>query len=117
MAFNLGLGEVVVQKRVVLEPRKFEFCGREVECLLEDAECFLLIEHADGQKVADLKNEALRLLPELCLGFVEFTAQNKDLLAGRELAPQLLDRLVRGVWETRRECCQAFACNGSPRRE
>src|ERR1700678_3002829 len=36
MAFNLRLGEVVVEERVVFELREIEFCRGEVECFLED---------------------------------------------------------------------------------
>src|ERR1019366_9160193 len=74
MTFNLRLGEVVVEECIVLELREVAVCGGEVECSLEDAECFVLIQHADRQKVADLKNKALRFLLKFRLCFAEFTA-------------------------------------------
>jgi hypothetical protein len=57
MAFEMGFGEVVVEKGVV-----FQFGERvfriEIERLLENAEGFLLVEHPHGQEVADLQDEA-----------------------------------------------------------
>ena len=68
MTFERRFGEVVIEKGVVLEFGEFEFVGMEVECSLENAEGFLLVEHADSKEVADLQDEAAGFLKQRGLG-------------------------------------------------
>ena len=62
MTFERRFGKVVIEEGVVFEPGEIEFVGRKFERLLENAEGFLFVEHAHGEEVADLKDEAARLL-------------------------------------------------------
>ena len=45
MAFERGLGKVVIEKGIVFEFGEFEFVGMEVERSLENAKGFLFVEH------------------------------------------------------------------------
>ena len=83
MAFEVRFAEVVVEKRVVLEFGEFELVGVEVEGLLQDAERFLFVENANGEKIADLEDEALRLLKECGLGLGDFASQDERLAFSR----------------------------------
>ncbi len=62
VAFEMRLAKIVVEKGVVLQARKFDFVRREVECLFEDAEGFLLVEQSNGQEIPQLENEAFDFL-------------------------------------------------------
>ena len=54
VAFEMRLAKIIIEKGVVLELSKIALCRREVEDTLQDAECVVLVEHPNGQEVADL---------------------------------------------------------------
>src|SRR5580700_12300660 len=80
MAFQGGFGEVVVEEGVVFEFSEFQFVGVEIECVLENAEGFLFVEHPYGKEVADLEDEAAGFLEQRCLCVADVLPEDDDLL-------------------------------------
>src|ERR1700688_478357 len=54
MAFEMGFAEVIVQESVIFQAGERNLLWIEIESLLEDAECFLLVEQSHGQEIAYL---------------------------------------------------------------
>src|ERR1700685_1183438 len=54
MAFQMGFAEVIVQKSVIFQAGERDLSRIEIKSLLEDAECFLLVEQPHGQEIAYL---------------------------------------------------------------
>ena len=79
MAFEMGFAKVVIEKGVVFEPSKVDLLWGKVEGLLENTEGFLFVEQTDGQKIADLENEALDLLKQTGLALGNLAVEEKDL--------------------------------------
>src|SRR5580704_11814087 len=94
MAFDGRFGKVVIEKGVVLEFREFELLGPKVESSLENAEGFLLIEHADGKEVTDLQDEAVRLLQQCGLGNADVPGKSDDLLLRGKMRMQIRKSLL-----------------------
>src|SRR5439155_23241168 len=81
VAFEMGFAEVVIEKGVVFEPRRFDLLRGKVERLLEHTEGFLLVEETDWQKIADLENEALDLLKQTGLALGNLAVEEKGLFS------------------------------------
>src|SRR5580692_1401330 len=91
MAFQMGFAEVIVQKGVVFQAGERNLLWIEIESLLEDAECFLLVEQPHGQKIAYLQDEALDFLPQSRLTLADFQVEQYNLLCPREMRPQFTE--------------------------
>ena len=100
MTFDRRFREVVVEKGVVFEFGEIEFCGMEVERSLENAEGFLLVEHADRKEVADLQDEAASFLKQRGLGIADMLSERDNLLLGRKMRLQIGERLFSDSSET-----------------
>ena len=79
VTFEMRLAQVIVEERVVFEFGVFQFVRRDVEGLLEDAECLVFIEQAHGQEVAHLQNETFDFLEQRGLGFVDLAVEQDNL--------------------------------------
>src|SRR5258708_4202841 len=95
MTFDRRFREVVIEKGVVLEFGKIEFCGMEVKRSLENAEGILLVERANGKEVADLEDEAASLLKQHGLGISNVLPDGDNLLLGRKMRSQIGDGFFR----------------------
>src|ERR1700685_2916451 len=51
MAFEMGFAEVIVQKSVIFQTGERNLLRIEIKSLLENAECFLLVEQSHGQEI------------------------------------------------------------------
>src|SRR3984885_4636630 len=107
MAFDVGFRQVVVEEGVVFEVCQRELRGIEVEHSLENAKGFVLCEQPDRNEIADLQDEALRLLDEHPLGFVDLLPEGENLFPGGELLNQFAECLPR-VFRKHRECPGEF---------
>src|SRR5258708_6886960 len=89
MTFERRLGQVVIEEGVVFEFGEFEFVGVKVERFLENAEGFLLVEHPNCKKVADLEDKTAGFLKQRCLGVADVLPKNDDPLVSREMCSQV----------------------------
>src|SRR5216683_397851 len=80
MAFDVGLREVVVEKRVMLQPAGFDLERREVQELFQEPECLVLVEQLNGEEVIDLLGKARNLLGENRLRLLDFVCSQHHLL-------------------------------------
>src|SRR6202043_2483586 len=96
-----GFAEVIVQKGVVLQAGERNLLWIEIESLLEDAECFLLVEQPHGQEIAYLLDEALDFLSQCRLTLADFPVEQHDLLCPREVRPQFTECFRRMFRELR----------------
>src|ERR1700730_11258215 len=95
MAFDRRFGKVVIEKGVVLEFGKIEFCGMEVERFLENAEGLLLVERTDSKEVAYLQAEAPDFLKQHGLGISNVLPEGDNLLLRRKMRLQIGDGFFR----------------------
>src|SRR5580704_16874779 len=101
MAFEMGFAEVIVQKSVVFQAGERNLLWIEIESLLEDAKCFLLVEQPHGQKIAYLQDEALDFLSQSRLTLADCPVEQYNLLCPREVRPQFTERFGRMFRELR----------------
>src|ERR1700733_1900730 len=101
MAFEMGFAEVIVQKSVIFQSSQRNLLWIEIESLLENAECFLLVEQPHGQKIAYLLDEALDFLPQSRLTLADFQVEQYNLLCPREMRPQFTECFGRMFWKLR----------------
>src|SRR5713101_7700813 len=80
MAFEVGLREVVVKKRVMLQPSGFDLAWQEVQELFEEPECLVLVQQLNGEEVIDLLGETRNLLSEKRLRLLDFVCPQHHLL-------------------------------------
>src|SRR5580704_10408 len=88
MALDGRFWQIVIEKGVMLQFGELEFVEIKVERSLENAEGFLLVEHANGEEVADLEDEASGFLKQRHLRCAGLPLKNDGLLLRRELRPQ-----------------------------
>src|SRR5579875_416408 len=104
MTFEVGFAEVVVEKRIMLEPGELEFLRREIDCPLQDSECFLLGKQIDSNEVTNLQHEALHLLVERGERFGEFRIEQIDLFTRGQDGLEFCERFLR----IRGKCSDGF---------
>ena len=56
---------------VVFQPRMIDLAGRKVQKSFQNPEGFLLAAHFDGDKIAELKNQAAHLMQQQPLLFLD----------------------------------------------
>src|SRR6266852_654283 len=95
MTFDGRFWKVVVEKGVVLEFGKIEFCGMEIERSLQNAEGLLLVERADSKEVAYLQDEAPGFLKQHGLGISNVLPEGDDMLLGKKMGLQIGDGFFR----------------------
>src|SRR6202162_1707232 len=87
MAFEMGFAEVIVQKSVIFQAGERNLLRIEIKSLLEDAECFLLVEQPHGQEIAYLQDEALDFLSQSRLTLADFSVEQYNLFCPRKVCP------------------------------
>src|SRR5260221_2166412 len=94
MALQVRFTKVVVEKRVVLEPRELELERREIQNSLKNAESVLFAEEFDLNEIADLEDEALHFLMESRQCIRDLAVEEHNLFARRERREQAFERLL-----------------------
>src|SRR5579883_1037014 len=95
MAFEVGLAQVPVKKRIVLEASGFELAGIEVQDALEDSKGLLLPEDFGRAEVANLEDEVAGLAEQGGAGALDLGINQDHLVAAREISLELPPRLAR----------------------
>src|SRR5260221_9352757 len=80
MAFDVGLRQVVVEKRVMLQSGRLDLDRREVQELFQEPECLVLVEQLDREEVIDLLGEARNFLGKNRLSPLDFGCAQHHLL-------------------------------------
>src|SRR5579862_1028069 len=107
MAFDVGLRQIVIEERIVLELGELELVRVKVECFLENAEGFLFVENPNSDEIADLQYETLSFLYKDGLSFVDLLPEGENLSLGGELLGQFAEGLF-WVFAQHRECLGDF---------
>src|SRR5882724_4459421 len=103
MALEMGLGEVVVEKRVVLQPGAVEFQRIEIEGALQNGEGFFFPENACSNKIAYVRAKAFDFLAKGRFGLRDFAFVQADGFGRRETRAEFRRRTL-GIFRKSEDC-------------